>query len=62
LIVFTVPCTAAHVAGEEGIEMALNAIVDVLQHAHGITDEQIVRVAKQGVKIVATPMGTIQSN
>lgn len=46
-----------HVAGKEGIDMALNAKFDVLHHAHGITDEQLVRVAKQGVKIVATPLG-----
>lgn len=47
----------AHVAGEEGIKQALNAGVDVFHHAHGITDEQIEQAAKQGVKIVATPMG-----
>lgn len=47
----------AHVAGEEGIKLALDAGVDVLHHAHGITDRQIEKAAKQGVKIVATPMG-----
>lgn len=47
----------AHVAGEEGIKLALDAGVDVLHHAHGITDDQIEKAAKQGVKIVATPMG-----
>ncbi|KAB7706151.1 amidohydrolase family protein [Bacillus aerolatus] len=47
----------AHVAGEKGIEWALEAGVDVLHHAHGITDEQIEKAAKQQVKIVATPMG-----
>ncbi len=46
-----------HVAGEDGINLALNAKFDVLHHAHGITDEQITRVAKQGVMIVATPLG-----
>ncbi|MEK4029645.1 amidohydrolase family protein [Pseudobacillus sp. FSL P4-0506] len=47
----------AHVAGEEGIELAISAGIDVLHHAHGITDEQIKKVAKQNMKIVATPMG-----
>jgi imidazolonepropionase-like amidohydrolase len=47
----------AHVAGEEGIKLALEAGIDVLHHAHGITDEQIDIAAKQGAKLVATPMG-----
>ena len=47
----------AHVAGEEGIKIALEAGIDVLHHAHGITDAQIEMAAKQGVEIVATPMG-----
>ena len=47
----------AHVAGNDGIEMALEAGVDVLHHAHGITDEQIERASNLGVRIVATPMG-----
>jgi imidazolonepropionase-like amidohydrolase len=47
----------AHVAGEEGIQHALAAGIDVLHHAHGISDEQIDMAAKQGVKVVATPMG-----
>ncbi|MBM4763211.1 amidohydrolase family protein [Bacillus sp. B15-48] len=46
-----------HVAGEEGIELALNAGFDVLHHAHGITDSQIDKVAEAGVQIVATPIG-----
>ncbi|MFY3793277.1 amidohydrolase family protein [Ureibacillus sp. MALMAid1270] len=46
-----------HVAGKEGIDMALNAQFDVLHHAHGITKEQMERVSTQGVKIVATPLG-----
>lgn len=46
-----------HVAGEEGIQMTLDAGVDVMHHAHGITDEQVKQAKKQGVKIVATPMG-----
>ncbi|GGA23540.1 amidohydrolase family protein [Psychrobacillus lasiicapitis] len=47
----------AHVAGKKGIEMALEAGVDVLHHAHGITDELIEKTSEQGVQIVATPMG-----
>lgn len=47
----------AHVAGEEGIKIALEAGIDVLHHAHGITDAQIELASKQGVEIVATPMG-----
>nr|WP_106779632.1 amidohydrolase family protein [Lysinibacillus timonensis] len=46
-----------HVAGKEGIEMALHAGFDVLHHAHGITEEQIERAATQNVMIVATPLG-----
>ncbi|QED47778.1 amidohydrolase family protein [Cytobacillus dafuensis] len=47
----------AHVAGENGIKMALEARVDVLHHAHGISDELIKEAAKQHTKIVATPLG-----
>ncbi|MFJ5772367.1 amidohydrolase family protein [Psychrobacillus sp. NPDC093180] len=47
----------AHVAGTVGIEMALEAGVDVLHHAHSITDELIARASDQGTQIVATPMG-----
>lgn len=46
-----------HVAGEEGIDMALDAGVDVLHHAHGITREQLERASGLGVKIIATPLG-----
>ncbi|GAA0607754.1 imidazolonepropionase [Virgibacillus siamensis] len=46
-----------HVAGEKAIDMTLDAGVDVLHHAHGITDEQIAKAKSQGSKIVATPMG-----
>src|SRR5699024_311047 len=35
----------------------LDAGVDVLHHAHGITKEQIKQAKRQGVEIVATPMG-----
>ncbi|MCZ2258214.1 amidohydrolase family protein [Sporosarcina sp. G11-34] len=47
----------AHVAGEVGIDRALEAGVDVLHHAHGITDELLVKAVQKGVEIVATPMG-----
>ncbi|MEI4769162.1 amidohydrolase family protein [Psychrobacillus sp. FJAT-51614] len=47
----------AHVAGEKGIELALEAGVDVLHHAHGISDEQLDKTSQKGLKIVATPMG-----
>ncbi|WP_249869053.1 amidohydrolase family protein [Oceanobacillus saliphilus] len=46
-----------HVAGEEAIELALEAGVDVLHHAHGITNDQIKKANLQGTKIVTTPMG-----
>jgi imidazolonepropionase-like amidohydrolase len=47
----------AHVAGEEGIQLALETGIDVLHHAHGINESQIETAAKQGVQVVATPMG-----
>ncbi|WP_066067016.1 amidohydrolase family protein [Neobacillus soli] len=46
-----------HVAGEAGIRLALEAGMDVLHHAHGITDELVEKASQQGVHIVATPMG-----
>ncbi|NEU31959.1 amidohydrolase family protein [bacterium LRH843] len=46
-----------HVAGIEGITLALDAGVDVLHHAHGITDDLIERAAEKKVKIIATPLG-----
>ncbi|WP_442599994.1 amidohydrolase family protein [Neobacillus sp. D3-1R] len=46
-----------HVAGEEGIQLALDAGIDVLHHAHGITEPQIQTVLEKGVQVVATPMG-----
>lgn len=46
-----------HVAGEKGIELALEAGFDVLHHAHGMTKEQIEYAAIKGIPIVATPMG-----
>ncbi|WP_408010192.1 amidohydrolase family protein [Pseudalkalibacillus sp. A8] len=47
----------AHVAGEKGIEMALDAGIDVLHHAQGINDELAEKAAKLGVHIIATPIG-----
>ncbi|MCM3570382.1 amidohydrolase family protein [Neobacillus mesonae] len=46
-----------HVAGKAGIQMALDAGFNVLHHAHGITEDQLNFAAKQGVKLVATPIG-----
>lgn len=46
-----------HVGGEEAIRMALAAGVDVLHHAHGITEQQIIEAAQKNIKIVATPLG-----
>lgn len=46
-----------HVAGIAGIELCLKAGVDVLHHAHGITNRQIELASKQNVEIVATPLG-----
>lgn len=46
-----------HVGGEEGIQQALDAGVDVLHHAHGITERQIAEAAARKVRIVATPLG-----
>lgn len=47
----------AHVAGEEGINLALKCDVDVLHHAHGIIDEQISIVKSNNISIVVTPLG-----
>ncbi len=47
----------AHVAGEVALQMALEAGIDVLHHAHGITDKLIEKAAEQQVEIVVTPMG-----
>lgn len=47
----------AHAAGEPGIQMALEAGFDVLHHAHGITDSQIEKAARQKTQVVATPLG-----
>lgn len=47
----------AHVAGEEGILLALETGIDVLHHAHGITEQQMDMVSRKGIPIVATPIG-----
>ncbi|HWO76460.1 MAG TPA: amidohydrolase family protein [Bacillus sp. (in: firmicutes)] len=47
----------AHVAGKEGIKLALEAQIDVCHHVHGITEELMNTAAEQGTKVVATPMG-----
>lgn len=46
-----------HVAGEEAIDMAIEAGFDVLHHGHGITEEQIRKVFENNILIVATPLG-----
>lgn len=47
----------AHVAGYEGINLALRCGIDVLHHAHGINDEQIKIARDNKTSIVATPLG-----
>ncbi|WP_042355539.1 amidohydrolase family protein [Bacillus rubiinfantis] len=46
-----------HVAGEKGIQLALEAGFDVLHHAHGITSKQLHYAKELEVDFVATPMG-----
>lgn len=46
-----------HVAGEKGIEMTLKAGVDIIHHAHGITEELIDVAYESNAMIVATPLG-----
>src|SRR5699024_7062164 len=46
-----------HVAGEEGIQMTLDAGVDVLHHAHAIPKDKMKESILKGVKIVATRIG-----
>ena len=46
-----------HVAGKEGIDLALECGVDVLHHAHDINDNQINLVKNNKTSIVATPLG-----
>ena len=47
----------AHVHGPEGIEMALDADIDTIEHATGITADQARRAAAQGVALVPTLTG-----
>jgi imidazolonepropionase-like amidohydrolase len=49
----------AHIHGPEGIEMALDAGIDTIEHATGITAEQARRAAAQGVALVPTLMGLV---
>lgn len=46
-----------HVAGTEAIDMCLEAGVDVLHHAHGMTESQMRTAQRQGTRMVATPLG-----
>jgi len=46
-----------HVAGEEAIDMAINAGFDVIHHGHGITEAQIQRTLDNNISVVATPLG-----
>jgi imidazolonepropionase-like amidohydrolase len=45
---------AAHIHGPEGIEMALDAGVDTIEHGTGATREQSQRMAENGVAMVPT--------
>jgi len=47
----------AHIHGPEGIEMALDAGIDTIEHATGITAAQARRAASQGVALVPTLTG-----
>ena len=47
----------AHIHGPEGIEMGLDAGVDTIEHATGITADQARRAAAQGVALVPTLTG-----
>jgi len=47
----------AHVGGQKAIDMALEAGIDILHHAHGITKEQIKKIIDKKVVVVATPLG-----
>lgn len=46
-----------HVAGEEGIEMAIEAKIDIIHHGHGITEKLIKKIKDFNMIIVATPLG-----
>ena len=47
----------AHIHGPEGIEMSLEAGIDTIEHATGITADQARRAAAQGVALVPTLTG-----
>lgn len=47
----------AHVAGKDGIDLAIECGIDVLHHAHGIDNNQIKMVKENKASIVATPLG-----
>jgi len=47
----------AHIHGPEGIEMALEAGIDTIEHATGITADQARRAASLGVALVPTLTG-----
>lgn len=46
-----------HVAGIEGIDMAIKAGFDVIHHGHEMNKEQIQKVVEKDILIVATPLG-----
>ncbi|MBE6052641.1 MAG: hypothetical protein E7212_01815 [Clostridium sartagoforme] len=46
-----------HVAGKEGIHMAIKSKMDIIHHGHGIDDELIKKVKNSNIIIVATPLG-----
>lgn len=46
-----------HVAGVEGIEMALEAKMDIIHHGHGVTKDLMKKVKDLNISIVATPLG-----
>jgi imidazolonepropionase-like amidohydrolase len=45
---------AAHVHGPEGIDLALEAAVDTIEHGTGVTEEQSARMVAEGVALVPT--------
>mgnify|MGYP002552847708 FL=1 len=47
----------AHVAGKEGIDLAIKCGIDVLHHAHGINYNQIKILNNNKTSVVATPLG-----
>lgn len=47
---------AAHVHGPEGVELALDAGVDTIEHGTAATQDQCDRMAEQGVALVPTLM------